>query len=322
MSRGAGEHHLIDQQSGIDRPDGDELGAFASESDLAPARVASSRLHTAPGGALRSSFQRALDSPALVAVMVALAVVIYGALLMSSWERARPRETEASTAAPSQDRVARPLTPPPPSETAPIPEAILPLEPAVAHAPRASAAPPVAVAAPRSSAIVAPTDLPSREAVAEDAPIAAESPVPTGATAAVVVPPAMATAAAPAAAPPVTATVAVDPVAADRSAIGRVLNQYRQSYNTLDAASASTIWKGLDTRALERAFATLRRQDLSFDRCTVDVTATDRAIARCRGVLSYVPKIGDDTPQQRRLSWTIDLERADERWLIAAVAAR
>jgi hypothetical protein len=109
---------------------------------------------------------------------------------------------------------------------------------------------------------------------------------------------------------------------ADRDAIGDVLHSYRTAYNALDATMASTIWQGLDTRALQRAFATLTRQDVSFDRCDVRVTAEDRAVASCRGVLSYVPKIGDGSPQQRRLSWSFDFQRAADRWMISSVSAR
>ena len=74
--------------------------------------------------------------------------------------------------------------------------------------------------------------------------------------------------------------------------------------------------------ALQRAFSTLSRQDVSFDRCDVRVMTADRAVASCRGVLNYVPKIGDGSAQQRRLSWSFDFLRAADRWMISRVTAR
>jgi len=162
--------------------------------------------------------------------------------------------------------------------------------------------------APRAAAPVLPP-LASPESAVAAAPALVPAPVPApGAVAPVVRPPA--------------ASRPVDRAAGDRAAIGGVLDQYRESYNSLDATSASTIWQGLDTRALQRAFSTLSSQDVSFDRCDVTVVSDARATAVCRGVLSYVQKIGDGAQQQRRLSWTIDFQRTADRWLIAGVTAR
>ena len=121
---------------------------------------------------------------------------------------------------------------------------------------------------------------------------------------------------------PPAAVTAVDPLAADRSAVKEVLAAYRKSYNDLDAASASAIWEGADERALRRAFSSLSHQNLSFERCDVRVPTGDRAIARCDGVLSYVPKFGDRVPQQRRTTWNMDFRRNGDRWLIVGVTAR
>jgi hypothetical protein len=115
---------------------------------------------------------------------------------------------------------------------------------------------------------------------------------------------------------------ALDTVDADRSAIEGVLSSYRRSYNSLDAKAVSAIWQGLDTRALARAFSTLTRQQMIFERCNVRVVAADRGAARCDGILSYVQKAGDTTPQQRRVSWEIDLRRPAADWVIVGVQAR
>ena len=93
------------------------------------------------------------------------------------------------------------------------------------------------------------------------------------------------------------------------------------SYNTLDAAAAAGIWKGLDTRALQRAFSTLSKQDLSFEHCDIDVNDLT-ALAVCTGVLSYVRKVSDDEVQSRRMTWTFDLRRAGTEWAIAGLIAR
>ncbi len=129
-------------------------------------------------------------------------------------------------------------------------------------------------------------------------------------------------AAEPAANVPAVVVTAASTVATDRSAIDDLLSAYRRSYNSLDASAVSSIWRGADTRALTRAFSTLTRQHITFDRCDVRVTGADRARARCDGILSYVQKAGDTTPQQRRVSWSIDLGRPDDRWVIVGVEAR
>jgi len=122
--------------------------------------------------------------------------------------------------------------------------------------------------------------------------------------------------------PSAAVTVAVDPLAADRSAVADVLAAYRKSYNNLDAEAALAVWDGVDERALRHAFSGLSRQHLSFDRCDVRVQAADRAAARCDGVLSYAAKVGDGSAQQRRLTWNMDLHRDGDRWKIVSVKTR
>ena len=122
--------------------------------------------------------------------------------------------------------------------------------------------------------------------------------------------------------PAAAVVTAVDPLAADRSAVTAVLAAYRKSYNTLDARSASAIWEGADERALRRAFSSLSHQNVSFDRCDVRLPAGDRAVARCDGVLSYVAKVGDSSAQQRRMTWNMDFRRKGDHWKIVNVTAR
>jgi hypothetical protein len=296
--------------------DADGLGAFASETD-----------HSAPPPAQRSVARHALESPRLVPIVVALAVIGYGSLMVVWWEREKPDVKPSFSSTPTTSF--RPSAPPP---SAPAPTAVpVPTAPQVAVAspgevPDDFFIPAVARAGhssrPADTTVTLPEPLPVPvpDAAEDVAPIAAPR-VPEA--------PAPAAAAAPAGdAPPVTAPVrpiepaVVDRLAADRTAIGDVLQTYRAAYNALDATSVSTIWQGLDTRALQKAFATLSQQDVVFDRCDVRVTAADHAVASCRGVLTYVPRIGDGERQQRRLSWSFDFQRAADRWVISSVSAR
>jgi hypothetical protein len=114
---------------------------------------------------------------------------------------------------------------------------------------------------------------------------------------------------------------AVDSHAMDTRAVRRVLQQYEDSYDRLDARAAAAIWRGLNASELARAFATLSSQDLTFERCDVSLVA-QHATATCRGLLRYVPRVGDPSPRRQVLTWTIALARADEAWLIERVAVR
>jgi hypothetical protein len=73
---------------------------------------------------------------------------------------------------------------------------------------------------------------------------------------------------------------------------------FRPTTRTLNA-----LWQRRDTRSLDRAFATLRRETLAFRSCGVRMTDADRAVARCDGV-------------------AIDFHRTAGRWQIARVTTR
>jgi hypothetical protein len=293
--------------------DDDGLGAFASEADETPAPHAH-----------RSAARHALESPALVSVVVALAVVGYGALMVVWWERDKP-EVKPSFSS-SRTTSFRPGAAPPP---APPPAAPVVETPRVAESPRESADDLFVPAVARTAAAARPGD--AVPVLPEPLPV----PLPDASEDVIPVPAPIAPAPEPvvAAAPPAAEAVAIAPVrpieprpvdrvTADRNAIGDVLRSYQAAYKALDATSVSTIWQGLDTRALQRAFSTLTQQDVTFDRCDVRMTDADRAVASCRGVLRFVPRIGDGEPQQRRLSWNFDFQRAADRWLISSVSAR
>jgi hypothetical protein len=323
----AGGDHPRPRSSKTTPPEGDGLGEFASETDVPEAPLAPRRAQR---------WHAVVESPALVSVVMALAVVVYGGLMVLWWERDPPQVKPAFQGAPTASYrpgsgAASPAPSPPvaaaPNSAVPAsPEADL-FVPAVARAPGTGASRAAETAASPVPAPDVPQPLPD---LAEDVP-APEVAVPRTAprSAAVDAPSPGAPEPSPEPAPGVAAVSPpriepspADRLAVDRNAIGDVLRSYRASYNALDATSVSTIWQGLDTRALQRAFATLSRQDVAFDRCDVRVTSDDTAVASCRGLLVFVPKIGDGAPQQRRLTWTFDFQRAAGRWLIAAVSAR
>ena len=225
--------------------------------------------------------------------------------------------------APAPAPAPTPLTPPPatPVKAAPAPP---PPAPRVRAQPRRPVEPPKP-RTPRAPSHLAAKAAPTRT---PSLPVGGgrsqpERELPSAAVAAVAEPPAAAvTSEARLVVEPAVAVTAVDPLAADRSAVNAVLAAYRKSYNNLDAASASAIWEDVDERALRRAFSSLSHQNVSFERCDVRVPAGDRAVARCDGVLSYVPKVGDSSAQQRRMTWNMDFRRKGDHWMIVNVTAR
>jgi hypothetical protein len=115
---------------------------------------------------------------------------------------------------------------------------------------------------------------------------------------------------------PVSAAV-IAAVDTDEVDIRSALTRFRTAYSQLDARAARDVWPSVDARALERAFQSLKSQDLRFDRCDLTVNGT-RAQASCRGRATYVPRIGDQSPRFTAREWTFELRKADERWTIAS----
>jgi len=296
---------------------------------------------------------------ALRGLVAFLAVLSYAGVVIAIWDRAVASDRRRALASGEVAR-ADPSTPPAVPVTIlpkPIPAApiaapsVTPPRPAPAPAPAPA---PTPLTTPVTAAPAPPAALPARAQArkldrppmrrgpnARRPPAARTSPsrtpslavggsrseaerhVPSAAVAAAPAPPAGAVAGeSRLVIEPPAAAAAVDPLAADRSAVKDVLAAYRKSYNNLDAASASAIWEGVDERALRRAFSSLSHQNVSFERCDVRVPAGDRAVARCDGVLSYVPKFGDSTAQQRRMTWNMDFRRNGDHWMIVGVTAR
>jgi hypothetical protein len=113
------------------------------------------------------------------------------------------------------------------------------------------------------------------------------------------------------------AAVLTEAVIDDETNIRSTLTRFRTAYSQLDAGAARAVWPSVDTRALARAFQSLKSQDLRFDQCSLTVTGV-RAQAACKGRAIYVPRIGDQSPRYTAREWTFELRKADERWTIAS----
>jgi hypothetical protein len=106
----------------------------------------------------------------------------------------------------------------------------------------------------------------------------------------------------------------------DTRAIEGALTRYRNAFNTLSARAASEVWPTVDERTLTRAFGQLKEQRIAFDGCQTDIKDTS-AQAVCTGLTRYVPRVGGRLQVDRR-TWTFNLIRARDGWLIQSVEAR
>jgi ketosteroid isomerase-like protein len=108
--------------------------------------------------------------------------------------------------------------------------------------------------------------------------------------------------------------------AADEFAVRRALHSYEAAYEGLDVAATAEIWPTVDRRALSRAFAALKSQDLVFKTCSVTVHDAS-ATAYCRGTLEYVRKVGNPAPLSAEQQWVFKMRREDGAWKIDDVSA-
>jgi hypothetical protein len=270
-----------------------------------------------------------IDQSAVVATVLAVAVVGYGALYLAVWDRPAPAGSSGAA------RIVR---------TADVAAVVAPRRAAAVETAASVEAPLVSAIrtpklTPRSTPRPRPATTPAARAPASPARVGtAAKPVPAGPVRVAVVPQPLSGPkvevfdAGPSPPEPrraeadvaVVPAVVATPAAAvpNRRGVDEVLAAYRNSYNTLDVRSVVRVWDGADQRALQRAFSSLKRQRVAFNTCDVDITSADRALAHCVGVLSYVPKYGDASEQRRPMEWTIYLQQHDAGWVIASVAAR
>ncbi|WP_239488600.1 hypothetical protein [Luteitalea sp. TBR-22] len=110
----------------------------------------------------------------------------------------------------------------------------------------------------------------------------------------------------------------------DEPSIRDVLHRYGRAYSRLDASAARAVWPGVDARALERAFAGLRSQQVELGDCRVMLDRAARAAsATCSGSQAWVPRVGDASPRVEPRQWRFRLSRADrDGWRIDSVQSR
>jgi len=109
---------------------------------------------------------------------------------------------------------------------------------------------------------------------------------------------------------------------ADRVAIQDLLGRYRTAFGDLDVAGVQQVWPSVNQRSLERAFRQLEGQDLFFFSCTIGV-AGRRAEAACVGSSTFIPTVGNHSPQSGPSQWNFKLSKTSAGpWLIDEAQAR
>ena len=109
---------------------------------------------------------------------------------------------------------------------------------------------------------------------------------------------------------------------ADSVAIQDLLGRYRTAFGALDVAGVRQVWPSVNQRSLERAFRQLEEQDLFFFSCTIDVAGA-RAEAACVGSSTFVPTVGNRSPQSGPSQWNFKLSKKSAGpWIIDEAQAR
>jgi hypothetical protein len=128
--------------------------------------------------------------------------------------------------------------------------------------------------------------------------------------------------AAPSTPPPIASTVPAPVSTPLNPAFEATLAAVSASYRALDAASLRAVWPGADLGSLAEAFAGLKYQTLSFDRCETRPNGPSGAVASCAVSIASAPRSGVPALQRRHESWTLVLDRSGERWTITGVNVR
>jgi hypothetical protein len=164
---------------------------------------------------------------------------------------------------------------------------------------------------------------PGPVATARQAPAPTASALPAASSPLREVPPIPAVATRPLAAAPPAAVALPQPEPAPLdAALEPTLTAISRAYRTLDAASLTAVWPGADLAALSESFSDLKYQALTFDRCRLQPTGRDAAVATCEVSIASASKGGDEALQRRRESWTLALGRSDDQWTIAGLTVR
>ncbi len=116
---------------------------------------------------------------------------------------------------------------------------------------------------------------------------------------------------------PERATEAAAIVANEDAAVRGVLNKYATAYSHLDANAAQQVYPAVNRSALSRAFDSLASQQVSLERCSVDVRGAI-AHATCAGSATWSPKIGNGGMRTDARNWTFQLAKAGTDWQIVS----
>lgn len=128
---------------------------------------------------------------------------------------------------------------------------------------------------------------------------------------------------APPAAPPPAAPPTAPTVTASGDEVGeiyRALGRYERAYERLDVTATAEVWPTVERRALARAFAMLKSQNIALEGCTVDANGAT-ALATCEGQVQFVRVVGSGTPRTEPQRWTFWLRKAGDTWQIEDVRA-
>lgn len=107
----------------------------------------------------------------------------------------------------------------------------------------------------------------------------------------------------------------------ETQSIERVIREYREAVEALDAKRVKTVWPSANERALAKAFAEIEQQSLSFDGCVIGRDES-HAEATCTGNARIVPRVGNPAPHYLVGEWRFTLRKTDATWIIRAVEAR
>jgi len=102
-----------------------------------------------------------------------------------------------------------------------------------------------------------------------------------------------------------------------RAATPAALPASGRTGRSVNATQVQALWGKADTRSLDRALSAVRSATLAFQRCNLQMTSADAAVAHCDE--ARVSE-GPSSSRRRPVAWTIDFRRDDTRWQIERIS--
>jgi hypothetical protein len=106
----------------------------------------------------------------------------------------------------------------------------------------------------------------------------------------------------------------------EEDAVKQALGRYITAFDELNVSATVQIWPSVDRRAVTRAFASLKSQDVTFESCDVKALGSS-ATARCRGTVRYVGRVGNPVPHTEPEQWLFKMLKFGSEWKIDQVTA-